>query len=663
MTNDRPESLWLAAGNQSQERGDLRQAESCYREALQLEPDLAEAHNGLGIALAQQGDLAGAEASFRQVVRLIPSAAQAHSNLGNVLKDQGRLAEAEACHREAMHWQPDDAGTLNNLGLVLAAQGRLADAEDCYRQALGRQPDFPAAHYNLGLVLIDQGRLDEAGARLQEALRLDFGNAEAHRALGTVLWRQGRAREAEARFRWALEIRPDFAEALYGCGQALQAQDRFAEAETCFQRVLQLRPNDAEVHYHLGVVSYRQGKFEEAKACFQRVLELSPNIAGVHIDLGNVWRDQGHLDEAHACFLRALQLEPDNAVAHNNLGSVLNDLGRLDEALASCRKAIEVDPQCTYAHHSLGHMLLLRGELEQGWQEFEWRWRCKLKLPALSIPYWDGTPLQGRTILLTEEQGLGDKIQFIRYAALLKQQEATVVFACTARLHEVLTGCPGIDRLVKVPGPAGPCDWFAPLLSLPRLLGTTLDTIPASIPYLFPLPERFARWQQELSGVAGFKIGICWQGSPGNQSDRRRSVRLEQFAPLARLSGVRLCSLQLGPGRDQLAALADRFLIMDLGGRFDSASLGDAAAVVKCLDLVITVDTAAAHLAGALGVPVWVALPYVPDWRWFLEREDSPWYPTMRLFRQSRPGDWASVFQRIAAELKAQKLPAAGPPA
>jgi hypothetical protein len=299
---------------------------------------------------------------------------------------------------------------------------------------------------------------------------------------------------------------------------------------------------------------------------------------------------------------------------------------------------------------------LLMGRSEQGWPGYEWRWRCKefAPLPPLHPPRWDGSPLAGRTILIQTEQGVGDTLQFIRYVPLVQESGGRVILVCQPALVPLLRRSPRIERLVAHGESLPEYDVHVPLLSLPGLFGTTLDTVPAAVPYLDAEPALMEAWRHRLGSYAGFRVGIVWQGNPQFRFDRLRSIPLAQFSPLAQVPGVHLVSLQNGAGRDQLSALPGSFPVTDLGHQLDDATGAflDTAAVMKNLDLVISSDTAAAHLAGALGVPVWVPLHDVPDWRWLLDREDSPWYLTMRLFRQSRPGQWEEVFERIAAALQ-----------
>jgi hypothetical protein len=297
---------------------------------------------------------------------------------------------------------------------------------------------------------------------------------------------------------------------------------------------------------------------------------------------------------------------------------------------------------------------LLRGDFEGGWQDYEQRWaQPNVILRSFHEPRWDGSPLEGKSIFVYAEQGLGDTIQFIRYLPLIKERGGTVLFGSPPGLERLFSGIPGVDRLIAGGAAVPPFDVQAPLLSLPGIFGTTLATIPAAVPYLRADPGLVDHWRGELAPLEGFKIGVAWQGSPKNTGDRYRSFPLTHFESLARVPGVQLVSLQKGPGAEQMSGIGERFPILDLSDRLDKAgAFLDTAAVMMNLDLVVTADTAVAHLAGALGVPVWTLLMLTPDWRWLLDRSDTPWYPTMHLFRQKRFGDWAEAFEHIAAELR-----------
>ncbi len=565
----------------------------------------------------------------------------------------GRAPQAEQLYRQILQADPQHVGALHLLGLLAHQMGRSDLAIEYIRQALRLQPEFADAHSNLGMALAKQGNLTEAIACYQQALRLKPDHANALNNLANALRHQGKLTEAVASYQQALRFKPEIAEAHTNLGVALAEQGKLKEAVASYEQALRLKPHYAEAHSNLGMVLFDQGKLTEAVASYQQALLYKPDLAEAHCNLGVALVEQGKLTEAVAGYEQALRLKPDYAEAHSNLGVALAEQGKLTEAVASYQQALRLKPDYAAAHMNLAQVWFLWGDFETGWPEYEWRWKHRgFTPPAFGQPLWDGSSLQGQTILLFPEQGLGDTLQFIRFAPLVQQLGATVIVQCQLPLLRLLATCAGIDRLVHAVTALPPFDLQASLLSLPRILRSTLATIPASIPYLCADPELRAHWQQQLSGVGGFRVGIAWQGNPEHKRDRRRSVPLLAFAPLAGVPGVRLVSLQKGPGREQVADLADRLGLLDLADRLED--FADTAAVMGNLDLVITVDTAVAHLAGALGIPVWVALPLVPDWRWLLERQDSPWYPSMRLFRQSAWGDWAGVFERLAEALRHQ---------
>jgi tetratricopeptide (TPR) repeat protein len=548
------------------------------------------------------------------------------------------------------------AGELNQIGIRLAQQGRLEEALLSFRRALQVQPDLPQTHNNLGIALQDQGRLEEAVASYRRALALNPGYAMAYNNLGTALKEQAKPEEAADCFRRALQLKPDDVMACSNLAGALNEQGQLAEAVACYRRALELKPDFAEAYADLGGLLRDQGSVDEAVACCRRALELKPDLAAALANLGVALRDQGRLDEAVACQRRALELVPDFAAAYANLGIGLSDQGRLEEAMACYHRALELTPDLPAARLNRSLLWLLCGDFQRGWPEYEWRWQAKQRQFVSRFPqrpFWDGRPSQGKTVLLYAEQGLGDTIQFVRYVSLVKQHGANVLVECQKPLVRLLAGCRGVDELYAMEDDLPPFDFHAPLLSLPRIFQTRLETVPAEVPYLFAAPSLVESWRKRLSNLGGFKIGIGWQGSPTYVGDRWRSIPLRCFAPLAELAGVSLISLQKKAGRDQLAEVGDRLQVVDLADEMDEAAgpFMDTAAVMTQLDLVMTSDTAIAHLAGALGVAVWVALPLTPDWRWLLDRDDSPWYPTMRLFRQKKPGDWAGVFHEIKTAL------------
>jgi len=484
--------------------------------------------------------------------------------------------------------------------------------------------------------------------------------AVLHNRQGITYHNQGRLEEAIACYRHALSIQPDHVDARSNLGVAFQHQGRLDDALECYYQALRLKPDHAVGHNNVGSILQLQGKPEEAARSYQEALRLQPDYAEAHKNLGTVLQNLGRYDDAIASYRQAVRLQPQYAEAHKNLGNALKDQGRVDEALACYSEALRLQPDFGEAHAARALANLLAGNFAQGWPEYEWRWQCQAHgTPALQTrPLWDGSFLDGRTIFLYAEQGLGDVIQFIRYAPLVKERGGTVVFAAHLALGRLLQSCAGIDRLMIEGEELPPFDVQAPLLSLPGIFRTTLSTIPAKVPYLAADAKLVQRWGQELGAAGVFKVGIAWQGAPGFPGDRLRSIPLKSFAPLGRVSGVQFYSLQKHHGLDQLPEVAGRLPLTDLSSRLDidSGPFMDTAAVMRNLDLVITSDTAIAHLAGALAVPVWMAVPAAPDWRWLLKREDSPWYPTMRLFRQQRPGEWEDVFERMAPPLASLTL-------
>lgn len=400
---------------------------------------------------------------------------------------------------------------------------------------------------------------------------------------------------------------------------------------------------------------WSMGNFEAAAAACRRSLSADPANSEVRVNLALALAELGYYADAIEASLAAIVQAPTSAAAHNALGLAFHRNDRVEAAIEAYTNALILDPEASAAHKNLGLLLLQRGNFEDGLDHYEWRNRAAdLVAPSFDVPLWTGREdLAGKTLFLYHEQGLGDTIQFIRYAELAVARGARVAVSVQDALVPLFDGAmPGVSILPSQRAPAS-IDYYSPLLSLPRAFATRVDTIPGSVPYIVADPARIDKWRRRL-GSEGFRIGICWQGSDGTV-DRGRSVPLAQFAPLARIEGARLISLHKGHGEAQLAALPAGMNVEIPGPDFDAdGAFLDSAAIMKTCDLVITSDTAIAHLAGALGVPVWVAVKRYPDWRWLLDRTDSPWYPTMRLYRQQLAGDWTGVFARIEADLRSE---------
>jgi len=472
-------------------------------------------------------------------------------------------------------------------------------------------------------------------------------------AFGWKLVQAGDLERAERVYRQIIDVAPSVTQAWHLLGTVKQLQGKVEESIKSYERVLELEPNHVEALNNLGVALHSRAKIEEATASLRRAIELKPDYADAHSNLGNALQEQGELELAVACYQQALLLKPDFFDAHHNLGNARRSQGNVVESVRSYDRALQLKPYDPVARLSRALCWLQTGDFERGWAEYEWRLKCKeFSIPAFRQPVWDGSPLGGRAILVYADHGLGDTLQFIRYAPLVHDRGGRVVVACQKPLARLLNNCRGIDQVVPEGSLLPDFEVYAPLMSLPRIFGTSLATIPAEVPYLTADAALVEHYRAELGPPGRFKIGIAWQGNPRHRRDRQRSFRLAEFEPLAGVRAVRLFSLQKGAGTEQIGPVSGRFVVSDLGSRF--SDLMETAAVMRNLDLVITLDSSPAHLAGALGVPTWVAIPFAADWRWLTEREDSPWYPTMRLFRQTRTGRWDDVFERMAVELAAK---------
>jgi tetratricopeptide (TPR) repeat protein len=648
---------------QHHQSGNLHQAEQIYRQVLEANPQHPRALHLLGLLGLQAGRHQAAIDLINRSLALNAAQPMAHFHLGIAYHSSGKLAEAVASYQQAARLQPELADVHNNLGNALREQGRFDEAISSYQQALRIKPDFAHACNNLGIVLAQKGQLNEAVAAFQKALQLQPDYAVAYSNLGLALGKQGKPGEAMAAFREAIRVQPGYAEAYHNLGNAQRQMGHFAKAVESYEQAIQLQLNIPEVHDNLGIALSHLGRFDEAVASLRTALKINPEFAEAYNTLGNTLQKQGRFEEGAEAVEQALRLKPQFAEAHNTLGVIRSQQRRLTEALDSYQKALQLKPDHAEAHLNRGMVWLQQGALEAGWAEFEWRFGCRNYPPRpFRQPRWDGSALSGRSILLHAEMGLGDTIHFVRYAPLVKERGGRVVVEAQAVLLPLLARTRGIDQLVARDAPLPEFDVHAPLLSVPYLLGTTLATIPADIPYVFPDPELVEQWRRELSAVAGFKVGVAWCGSATYPGDTQRSIPVRHFAPLACVAGVHLCSLQKGPGSEELQALEGRFPVTDLASRLDekTGAFMDTAAAMKSLDLIVTADTSIGHLAGALGVPVWLALGLTPHWPWFLHRESTPWYPMHRLFRRDAAESWDDVFERMAAALR-QRLQA--PPA
>ena len=613
-------------------------------------------------------------------------AAESWIKSGNAYLGQGNVSQALDSYREAIAADPGNALAQLNAGFALQEMGQHAQARACLEAALALEPQSTDAHYLLGKSLFAEADFEGALRSFQAVLRLDPAFAFAHRDLARTQQSMGRYVEAAQSYEQALACDPSFAADIgIDFAQVLVDSDQWSAALTLLEQLdpqtprwpmlrgaalhglgenekalqildeaLTSSPHDLPCLHTRGNVLFGLQRYQAAIEDYERVLAIQPDVAEALSNCGAAWQKLGARQKAIGLLEKALQLRPDHAVASYNLGVCLLELGQCREAIACCDSALALNPRDANLHwnKAVGHLLL--GELSLGWPEHEWRWDAKALgarslRPAVTQPAWTGSePLDGKTILLTAEQGLGDTLQFVRYARPLAQLGARVLLqvpdAVAPLLQDFAPGCHTVGEGQPLP----PFDFFCPLLSLPLAFRTGINTVPAEVPYLRSEAKLREVWRERLGGSHGPRVGLVWSGNAAHRNDANRSIALRSLlSPLP--ARCQLVSLQkeLRPGDE--AVLAE-FGVFHAGEQLQT--FADTAALLGCLDLVISVDTSVAHLAGALGKPLWLLLPYLPDWRWMLEREDSPWYPTARLWRQSTDRQWEGVISRVAQELE-----------
>jgi len=597
--------------------GQLIQAEQICQEILSLDRNYFDALYILAVVQATLGKNTEALANYDRALALQPRHAEALSNRGNTLKALRRFDEALDSFDKALAAQPDYPAALSNRGSVLFEVTRYEDALATYDRSLAMRPDQVVALYNRGGALQKLGRFEEAIASYDRALAINPGLVEAHANRGNTLNALQRYGDALVSFDRALVLRPDLVEALTNRGNALNGLKRYDEALASYDRAIVCQPTHSGAHYNRGTTLHQMGRYIEALACYDR----------------------------------AIALQPSYPEAYSNRGATLWELKRHDEALASYDRAIAIQPEFPEAHWNAASLRLLTGDLQRGWEEYEWRWKYKTMALArrnFSQPQWGGEPIEGKTILLHSEQGLGDAIQFSRYAPLVAARGARVILEVDRRLQTLMSSLDDVAQVLSAGDPLPEFDVHCPLLSLPRAFHTLLETIPSHTPYLRAPSDRLSKWNTRLGPKRGLRVGLIWSGNPAHHRDRARSIELNALTPMFDVPAT-FFSLQKDMRAADAALLAGHKDVIQLADEL--ADFSDTAAVMAQLDLIISVDTSTVHLAGALGRPVWILLPYLPDWRWLLERDTSPWYPAARLFRQDETRGWDSVIPRVQAAL------------
>ena len=662
----------LDAAIEHHRAGRLSEAEAAYRAVLQAAPNLVDAQHGLGLVYADLAQFHDAAAAFEAVLRLRPDDGVAMADLSFALNALDRTAEADHWLKMAASIQPNLAGRLNDIGVQSRRRSQLQDAKRRFRQALAINPDLAEAHINLGLTFRQTGEIDQAIAALKTALQINPLSAEAHANLGLALRDKGQFEEAIAAYDEALRLKPRLFEAHDYKAAAHLRLGQFDQAEATYREALAIQPDSARALAGLGSALLSLNRPAEASEYLQKAALIAPQDPA-YLDLSGVALTRtGRLTEAEQTLRRAIQLDPAFADAHRSLGKALKAQGRIDDALDCFGEAEAVlDRQARAGartaedeakrsrlianlHVDRGEALLLRGDLAAGWREYEWRDRLgQIWRPDGDAPKWTGEALPGEPILLYCEQGLGDAIQFARFVPSAAARVGAVVLRCPQALAGLFAGVEGVASIATDEQPGGRVAAMASLMSLPFLLGA--DTIPAKSPYLRADTGAVTAWRARLPAANPIKVGLCWRGNPRQMNDHNRSMSAADFARFTDLPGVDFIGLQVDASPAEWSELG-------LTAEFASqlSDMVQTAALIASLDLVITVDTAVCHLAGALGAPTWALITYAPDWRWMLNRTDSPWYPSLRLYRQTAPNDWGPALAAVRHDLQALSLARAG---
>jgi tetratricopeptide (TPR) repeat protein len=669
-----------------------------YQRMLQENPCHPQALVGMTLVALASRQPEAAVMMARAALAAAPRMVTAWVTLGQALKASSRLDESEHAYAQAIRLDGMNPLARMGMGELMLALGRPQEAIREYELALRKKPALATAQMGIGHALAMMRRYEEALGRYERTLALSPRQAEAHFASGFVLSHLGKPEKAEAHYRLAISLRPDFAAAWMNLGSLLREQGRELYAEAALRRAVELRPDLVSGWINLAILERERRAPEQAEAYLRKAFALNPEQVETQLawcqfrssedDLAGAWewlrwamtRDpdnpevinmhgillhkERRFEEAIKVFERAEALG--HLAAASNRGNSLLDLNRIDEALRAQELAVERDPASPGARYNLSLTRLRLGDWKQGWQDYEARWRFREVHHAPMIfrqPRWHGEPLEGRRILLHAEQGLGDSIQFCRYAALVAGRGGPIILQVRKPVQRLMASLAVVRSGQAVVAPLGveppAFDLECPLMSLPAVFGTTVETAPWPGAYLAADPALVLEKRTQFPSIRpddrdaeqSLRVGLAWAGNPRYRADQRRSVELSTLLPLLRVSGTTWISLQKGPAAGQLASLPGSIFVWD--GSSGESDLAETAALIATLDLVITTDTCIAHLAGAMAKPVWILLPHLADWRWMHQIETTPWYPTARLFRQSEPGDWAGVLDRVIGELNA----------
>lgn len=690
----------IREGYQLHSSGNLDAAEAVYRKILFRAPRHADVLYLLA-DLYRIRDMADAAIPlYLKAIDANPAIGAFHAGLAGVYQRSGKLAEAEQSFRRAIALEPADAEYLNDLGTVLQNGKQFGKAKECYDQALALKPELPQALFNKAVILRQDKRLEEAAACLAQGLAQQ-DNAELRRDLAEIYLAAGDKRRASEQFQRLLAgdapsgLPADAdADARFHYGNLLLETKQLPAAIAQFKRALEQDPDKFGIWVNLGNAQRESGAFEEALRCYLEAIRIRPDCAQAFGNLGIALKEMGDGDRAREVYAtvarqvpqaalpplaeddpfceldaakhlnrHAVTLDPEVTDFTLNLGVIAEEQGEFRAALDYYSAALEAGSTIPHTRFNLGVAQLRMGDLAAGWEGYEARMQLgrNINLKTLAAaPLWQGQDIGDARLLVHAEQGLGDTLQFIRYLPEVRKRCRHVIVECQPQAKAIVAGLPDAGEVFAAGTPLPTFDFQVPLLSLPRIFGTRLDNIPAPVPYISADAERVQAWQARLADAPGLKVGLVWAGGAVHTGNRFRSCSLAVFAPLASIAGVSFISLQKGAPEQEAKQPPAGMRLLNFSEELQD--FRDTAALIANLDLVISVDTSVAHLAGAMGKPVWTLIPFCPDWRWMLERTDNPWYPTMQLFRQESIGDWSTPMAALSAQLAAlaQAHPAAG---
>jgi tetratricopeptide (TPR) repeat protein/SAM-dependent methyltransferase len=669
-----------------------------FREAIRLDSNFVGARYNLAMALEAAGSVEEALREYREVLRTKPDFVAALNNMGSLLSSLERCDEAVGCFRRAIRLAPNSAEFRYNMANALSRSGHCEAAVDAYREAIRLNPKLPEIYNNLATALNALGRHDEALVELAHALALrpDYAEAQVNQVTieqaiqdtkaaqedpdrpmpelslpvhatpgqwcdkGSQLQNENRFVEAEQAFKHALGLDPDCAAAYFGLGYGLLVREKYQEAGKYYEQGLLVDDADAAAWNNLGSIYTALERWDEAVACYESALQIDAAYAKAHYNLGNVYKEIGQPSDASACYRRAIYIEPELAEAHINLGFTLAEQHRVTEAAACHTRAIQIRPNDAEAHLQRAFAWLLQGDWEQGWDEYEWRFRYDVKQRDFPFLAWSGRDLSEKTILVFAEQGVGDEIMFASCLPDILAKASQCIIECDPRLVPLFARSFPLADVVGRPlviddAQAYGVDVQIAAGSLPRFVRRNLGSFPQRQRFLAACPLKRARWRERYARLGnGLKIGISWRGGGKAFTKRRRSTALAQWSQVFAVPGAQFVNLQYGDCSADLAAAKESFgvTIHHWADADPLKDLDDFAAQMAELDLVISIDSATVHMAGALGVPVWTLLNYAANWRWLLDRDDTPWYASMRLVRQPEFGQWSPVFESVAESLR-----------